>query len=240
MLEKARYATAHWLRFKEVTTPDQLVLSEAPRGALSWKIGPSGPVGPNGYRLPSEVWCAVALFGELADAEWAMEDKEAFMPYLGSVVESWHQLLLPVRHHGECNHLDRECPGEIFETAPTDPGGMMMVITTAGYRFGPEFQLERVIDFRRNVDKVLDWLQKCDGCFAGRAFTPHTAGDDGYTLSLWRDDASMLNASYRDGHHRTELDRHKSTAVFDRSSFTRFRVLDSSGQWEGINPMSKF
>lgn len=237
MLEKARYATAHWLRFQEVMTPDQLVLSGAPQGSLSWKIGPCGPVGPNGYRLPSNIWCAVALFRELSEAEKAMKEKVAFMPYVADAVESWHQLLLPVRHHGECNHLDRETPGEIFETATTDPGGVMMVITSAGYQLGPNLKMERVIDFRRNVDKALDWLQQCDGCLAGRAFTPHTAGDDGLTLSLWRDDASMLNASYREGEHRTQIDRHKSAAAFDRSSFTRCRILDSFGQWGGKDPL---
>ena len=46
----------------------------------------------------------------------------------------------------------------------------------------------------------------------------------------------MLNASYRRDLHRNHVDRHKSTDVFDRSSFTRCRILDSSGQWNGIDP----
>jgi hypothetical protein len=44
--EKARYATAHRIRFRQITTPEMLQLSESPGDALSWKIGPSGPVGP--------------------------------------------------------------------------------------------------------------------------------------------------------------------------------------------------
>ena len=238
MLESARYATAHWLRFSQITLPEQLLLSESPQGALSWKIGSCGPVGPNGNRLPSEIWCAVALFRELPDARNAFKEKEAFMPFIANAIESWHQLLLPIRHHGECNHIDRESPGELFEVAATDPGGLSMVITSAGYRRGPDFRIERVIDFRRNVDLVLDWLRQCDGCLASQAFTPLTIGDDGLTLSLWQDDASMLNASYRPGLHRTHIDRHKSTAVFDRSSFTRCRILESSGQWNSIDPLS--
>jgi hypothetical protein len=238
LLEKARFATAHWLRFPEITTADQLPLSEEPRNALSWKIGPCGPVGPNGYRLPSNVWCAVGLFRELPAATLAMDHKQAFMPFLEKTTESWHQLLLPVRHHGECNHLDRESPGEIFEASSSDPGGAIMAITTAGYRFGPDLKMERVMDFRRHVDLVNEWIKQCDGCLASQPFTPHTVGDDGFTLSVWRDDASMLSASYRPGAHRTQLDRHKATEIFDRSSFTRCRVLEASGQWEGKNPLA--
>jgi hypothetical protein len=121
--EKARYATAHWLRFQDVTTPDQLDLSLKPQGAVSWKIGPSGPVGPDGYRLPGNIWCAVGLFPEFDPARAALHEPELYMPFVANTVESWHQLLLPIRHHGECNHLDRECPGAMFELSSTDPVG---------------------------------------------------------------------------------------------------------------------
>lgn len=238
MADKARYATAHLLRFPEVTMPDQLVLTGAPDGAFSWKIGPSGPVGADGYRLPSEIWCAVGLFRELEEAKAAMESKDGFMPFVSEVVESWHLLLLPIRHHGECNHLNRENPGELFETASEDPGGIVAVITTAGFVRGPQLKVERLIEFRRNVDLVDEWLGRAEGCLASRPFTPHTLGDDGFTISVWRNDEAMLNASYRVGVHRTHVDRHKSTPAFDRSSFTRFRILDACGQWGGRDPMA--
>jgi hypothetical protein len=209
LAEKARYATTHLLRFAEVTMPEQLVLSGAPEGASSWKIGPSGPVGVDGYRLPSEIWCAVGLFSELNDAKAAMERTDSFMPFVSDAVESWHLLLLPIRHHGECNHLDREHPGELFEVSSTDSGGVVAVITTAGFVRGPELKVERLIEFRRNVDLVDEWLGRAEGCLASRPFTPHTVGDDGFTISIWRNDEAMLNASYRAGVHRTYVDRHK-------------------------------
>lgn len=56
---KARYAVTHWIRFSSIVTPDQLALTEHPPESLSWKIGPDGPVGPDGYRLPSNIWCGV-------------------------------------------------------------------------------------------------------------------------------------------------------------------------------------
>jgi hypothetical protein len=157
------------------------------------------------------------------------------MPFVVNTVESWHQLLLPIRHQGQCNYLDRECPGELFAVSSTDPGGAVMVITTAGYHPGP--RVERLIAFRRGVDEVNNWLQQVDGCLASRPITPHTFGDDGFTLSVWRDDASMLNATYRAGTHREKMDWHKSVNAFDRSSFTRFRIVDTCGQWDGRDPL---
>ncbi len=235
MIEKARYATAHWLRFTDIMPPDQLDLSRRPEGSVSWKIGTTGPVGPSGYRLPGNIWCAVGLFPDLATARAAFDAIERTLPFVADTVESWHQLLLPVKHHGECNHLDRACPGEIFAVSSTDPGGPAMVITTAGYRPGPK--VERLIEFRRGVDEVDNWLQQVDGCLASRPFTPYPIGDDGVTFSVWRDDASMLNAAYRAGMHRDKIDWHKSVSAFDRSSFTRFRIVDTHGQWGGKNPL---
>ncbi len=58
MPEKAQYATAHRIRFREIRTPEMLQLTGTPARALSWKIGPSGGVGPDGYRLPADLWCA--------------------------------------------------------------------------------------------------------------------------------------------------------------------------------------
>jgi len=54
-----------------------------------------------------------------------------------------------------------------------------------------ELKVERLIAFRRSVDEVDNWLQ-VDGCLASRSFTPHTAGDDGFTLSVWRAYAASL------------------------------------------------
>jgi hypothetical protein len=65
----------------------------------------------------------------------------------------------------------------------------------------------------------------------------HHWGDDGFTLSVWRDDASMLNAPYRAGPHREKMDSHKSVNAFDRSSFTLFRIVDTCGQWDGRDPL---
>jgi len=235
--ELGHYVTAHLFRFPEIRVPESLSLGGKPAGAMSWKIGSSGLVGPDGYRLPSERWGAIGLFRNLDEAQASLETKESYLPFLPEVVESWHLLLLPVMHRGECNHLSRENPGLCLEIAPNDPGGQLVVITTAGFVLGPSLDLERVIDFRRKVDALLGFMRSSDGNLASTVFTPHTAGDDGCTLTVWRSDAAMLSAAYRPAEHRTQVDRYKKEKTADRTSFTRLRILKTCGQWNGADPL---
>jgi hypothetical protein len=231
----ARFATVHWLRFDGVRLPAELLLGSEPAACASFKIGPDGPVGPDGLRLPSHVWCAVALFAERASAEAALGEPERFLP--AGTRESWHALLLPVAHRGECNHLERGRPRALFEPAATDPGGPLFVMTTAGYVPPPD--MARVVDFRVHVDKVRASLAAVDGCVASQVFAPHTLGDDGVTLTLWKSDAAMFEAMYRPGIHRVQVDRHKRDNLADRTSFTRFRVLATRGRWGGSDPLER-
>jgi hypothetical protein len=231
----ARYAAVHWLEFAGVRLPAELALGPSPADCASFKIGPDGPVGSDGRRLPSNVWCGVALFESRAAAEKAFAAPERFLP-AGSR-QSWHALLLPVAHRGECNHFESGRPRTLFEIAEHDPGGPLFVMTTAG--FVPPPDLARVVDFRLHVDKVRDSLAAVGGCVASEVFTPHTLGDDGVTMTLWKNDAAMIDAMYRPGIHRTQVDRHKRDNLADRTSFTRFRVLATRGQWGGSDSLER-
>jgi heme-degrading monooxygenase HmoA len=234
---KCRWATLHWIRFVDIETPESLELATSPIGAASWKIGPDGPVGPAGTRLPSSIWCAVGLYPQRTDAECLLDDPAPSMPFLSRALESWHAMLKPLTHKGECNHLDRETPGELFALDGIDPGGSMVVITTAGYRMGPGLDVNRVIDFRRNVDTVRERLREVEGNIDIQVFTPHTPGDDGVTSSIWRTDAAMVAAAYRPGAHRERIDRHRNEEMADRTSFTRFRAVRTAGTWRGRDPI---
>ena len=232
-----RWATWHWLSFDRIRTPDTLDLSPRPIGAASWKLGPDGSAAPDGTRLPSNVWCAVALFPDAADAERAFEEPSRYLPFLAETVESWHALLLPVAHRGECNHLDREAPGPILTGHDHDPGGPLLVMTTAGFVMGPQLDMARVFDFRNNVDRIRAVVEASDGNTARQVFAPHTLGDDGVTMSVWRDDATMSAFAYRAGEHRAQIDRYKREQTADRTSFTRFRAMRTSGSWNGCCPV---
>jgi len=57
-------------------------------------------------------------------------------------------------------------------------------------------------------------------------------------MSIWSSDEAMLNASYRQGQHKTQMHRNKAVPFFDRSSFTTFRILEAAGQWDGQDSLS--
>jgi heme-degrading monooxygenase HmoA len=237
MNKTCRWATCHWLRFGDIQTPDTLDLSRAPAGAASWKLGADGAAAPDGTRRPSNVWCGIALYPDETDAQRAFDDPAKFLPFLGGTVENWHALLLPIAHRGDCNHLDRDTPGPILAAQDDDPGGPLVVMTTAGFVIGPQLDMARVVDFRTNVDRIRTVVEASEGNVARQVFAPHTVGDDGVTMSVWRDDASMSAFAYRPGEHRAQIDRYKREQTADRTSFTRFRAVRTSGSWNGCCPV---
>jgi len=238
MNEPCRWVTLHWLRFPDIRTPATLDLSRQPVGSMAWKIGADGAAAPDGSRLPSAVWCAVGLYRERMDAEAAVADPGAYLPFLGEATEAWHALLLPVAHRGECNHLDRDHPGPMLAVHEHDPGGPLVAMTTAGFILGPQLDMARVADFRRNVDRVRATVAAAEGNVARQVFAPHTPGDDGVTMTVWRDDAAMSAFAYRPGEHRGQIDRYKREPTCDRTSFSRLRAVRTSGSWEGRCPVA--
>jgi len=48
----------------------------------------------------------------------------------------------------------------------------------------------------------------------------------------------MMQAAYRPGHHRDQMEYQRTTGHFDRSSFTRTRILASKGTWNGSDPVA--
>ncbi len=237
MVELCHWATAHWVRFPDIETPDTLDLSGRPIGAASWNIGPDGPVGPDGNRQPSPMWGGIALFHEREDADRAFDDPAAFLPCLDGAIEHWHALLLPIAHRGTCNHLDVETPGLMIQPAKDDPGGPLFVMTTAGFDRGPDFDVQRVIDFRHSVDRVRETIHAIGGNVARQIFNPHLPRWDGIIMTIWSDEAALSTYAYKRGAHRAEVERYKSEGTADRTSFTRFRPLRSKGLWEGRDPV---
>ena len=58
-------------------------------------------------------------------------------------------------------------------------------------------------------------------------------GTDGFTLTMWDDDSALRPPVYETGEHRTRMEDYHRNGTADRSSFTRLRVLESSGAWNG-------
>ena len=232
------WVTVHRARFDEVLAGADTWF-EGPAGAAVWRCGPDSPLGENGFRIGrSAVWGGVGFYDSREAAEAALALPEADLPFAGRAAEAWHGLMAVIAHRGEVDWSTPDDPHPVLVPVDTDPGGVMAVITSAGYVSRDESQLPRIRDFLAKVEEVRDFYATLQANVARQLFnligTP-----EGMTFSIWRDDPGMMRAAYKDGTHRAYMERHKAEPMFDRSSFSRFRLLAARGDWDGMDPLAE-
>jgi hypothetical protein len=233
-----KWLSFHRVRFSEPVNRQDRAF-DGPQTAGHWHFGPFGVTGENGLRTGvSEVWGGFGGYATREQAEAVIDDPQSHLLFLSEAVESWHALLLPVKHHGEVNWFSKAGTDCRIEIADDDPGGPLAVITSAGFNFSPGMDLARPKDFIANVDRVGDWFETLDANIVHTTFGGRTPDIDGITFTIWKDDRAMMESTYMPGIHRTQLDRYKSEHTADRSSFTRARILRSAGRWGDDDPVS--
>ena len=211
-----------------------------PDAAGAWRFYPALPIGPNGLRSNiSSEWGGFGIYTNRRAAEEVYANPQDHLPFLDQAREQWHALLLPFAHRGRVNWRGDLRDETSIAAATADPGGPLLVLTSAGYENpGPE-DFERIGNFNIHVDKVLDFYAQLPGNIRSAVFNGGGVdGIDGLTASLWQNDAEMMQAAYRPGHHREQMEYQRTTGHFDRSSFTRTRILASKGTWDGADPVA--
>ena len=185
-----------------------------------------------------QIWCGIRLYQHQAAAEAALRKIDALMPVVTEAEESWHAVAMPIHHHGQTNWLDGAIDN-LF-TTHSDPlsngdDAPLMVMTTAGFH-SDQTIIQRVSDFIDNLADVRESMHAQPGLRTQQAAF-NVAGrnpiEDGITLSIWDNEALMKRFAYRPGRHRQQIERFKRENLQDRSSFTRFRMLESIGSWYG-------
>jgi hypothetical protein len=182
----------------------------------------------------SELWAGLGIWTNRAAAEAMLANPVATMPAMGEAVEAWHALALPVQHRGEVRWRGKVEKDSAIMTSAEDPEGQLAVITSASFD-DPQNPAERprMSRFAVKVSEAMDFLGQQPGNLRYDVFNGGFDGREGFTLSLWESDAAMLKAAYHSGHHRKLMDESRDGSIFDRSSFTRLRILSSHGSWSG-------
>jgi hypothetical protein len=234
------WLTVHRVRFDRPVDAKTGGIAGPARAALTL-IGPDSRLDASGLRESfSDVWGGIAFYEDRAAAEAALDDP-ATLPDCAAAVEAWHGLLCPISHRGETAWFGDLKDADRFVPAGRDhdPGGRLVVLTSAGFNDLPRDQLmadmPRRIDFLRNVDRVVDWYATLPTNLARANFSVRAMGHiDGLTVSVWESDEAMTAAAYKPGVHRVQIDRYKTEHTADRSSFTRCRLLQAKGSWDGV------
>ncbi len=202
-------------------------------GASVWRFCPQHMPGEDGLvTLTSDIWGGMGIWDSRTEAEAMLADTGAAMPWLSEAVAAWHCLAIPYAHRGQVNWRGHVEEGTAIRPAPTDPGGPLVVVTSAGFLSRDANMLPRIRQFIEGVSEVMAWYGALPSNLRNDVFNGPD-GREGFTCSLWRSDEAMREAAYHDGRHRTRMEESRAKLMFDYSSFTRLRAVHSHGDWDG-------
>ena len=231
----ASYASLKLTRFKELHTSGS-VHKPATTDALFCDAGAdSGAAGAAPDSHEAHVFALLGLHPTLEATQRFIEAADSIAPWMNDADEIWTAVLQPFRHTGEANLLDRGSEGPLFEALATPPPANepIVVVTSAGWR-RTELDFKRIQLFSRGVYEVRTAMTGITGLNSQQSFTfPGGLEYDPITVSIWQDIDAMKSWAYMPGVHFKYLEQHRKHAMADRSSFTRYRILQSSGTWHG-------
>lgn len=186
------------------------------------------------------VFVLLGLHPSLAAAQRFVASGDSIAPWMGEAVERRSAVLEPFRHVGEVNHLDRLDAGPVFGDLSDPPGPTepLVVITSFGMQ-KEGLDPERVQVFSNGVAAVRTAMTAVDGLHSQQAFTfPGGLEHDPITVTIWHSTAAMRAWAHGPGTHRLYLHKHRKAAMADRTSFTRYRIIQPEGTWYGQTLLS--
>jgi hypothetical protein len=226
------WITLHRMRFPSAISARERSF-EPVAGAACWRFCPQHTPGGDGLpTLTSDTWGGLGIWSSRDEAEAMLADPGTMMPCLSEAVASWHCLALPISHRGQVNWRGHVEDGSAVRPAPDDPGGPLVVITSAGFLSRDASMLPRIRRFIEGVSEVMAWYGGLPSNLRNDVFNGPD-GREGFTCSLWRSDQAMRESAYLHGRHRARMEESRGGLMFDYSSFTRLRALFSHGDWDG-------
>ena len=150
-----------WITFRRLRFPEPvsaLTRTFPPvAGTDCWLFGPHYDVGPDGMLTGvSDTWGGVGIWHSGDAAEAMVAAPGDHMSWLGETVAAWHCLSVPISHRGAVNWRGYLQNGKVVRATPVDPGGPLIVLTSAGFVSRDAATLPRIKRFVAGVVQVLD------------------------------------------------------------------------------------
>lgn len=175
------------------------------------------------------VYAILATWPSLEDAQRQVEQSEIYSLYRRRSIESWTIYLTATRARGS---WDKVSPFEPSETglSQASNGEWIGVLTRASIR------LRSLFSFWRTVPPISQVT-------AGRPGLHFKLGMGEQpvvqlmTFSLWKEVSRIKEFAYQAGPHREAMKLARSHEWFREELFARFKVLGSTGSWNGRDPL---
>jgi hypothetical protein len=230
--------THQWITLHRVRFPSPISALkrkfEAPTLPGCWRFLPTQRLGDDGFpTFQSDTWFGLGIYDRREDAETMFAATREHLPVLADAEEEWHAVLVPFTHRGQVNWRGTVENGTAIRVSSDPPAGPLAVITTAGYNARTPEQMPRIVRFVEGIQDVLDFYGATEGNLRRASTNGGYDSRDAFTVTIWRDDDAMNQAAYGEGTHRTLMDISRDGSLFDRSSFTRARLVNSNGSWDG-------
>jgi hypothetical protein len=236
---RASFASLQLARFDALRTGGPFAVDDVPGVLFSGVAADTRAAGTDPASHQAFTFALLGLHEDAASARRLVGDAHR-APWLTEASEVWRGVLQPFRHKGAANHADRAEPGPMFEPGSLGPAhdGPFVAITTSGWTVGAGLDMNRVREFGAGVLAVRASMTALPGLHSQHSFFfPRVLECDPMTVTFWRDDDAIRGFAYGPGSHRRQIDRHRAESLADRTSFTRYRVLESSGTWHGSDPV---
>lgn len=137
--------------------------------------------------------------------------------------------LLPVMSKG---YWEGENPFESDAKMPEAYNGPVVALTRATIRW------RMLPAFWRHVPGVSQATTRAEGLLAQTGMGERPIVQQA-TFSIWQDERALKSFAYQMGEHQTVIRKTRSQRWYREELFARFIPLETSGHWDGENPLAE-
>jgi len=203
--------------------------SKNPPGLKFWKMMGTGR--GLGFSLKPDFgrYGFLGVWDDKAHAQSFLEQSNFIRNYRKHAFEDWTIALQPIKADGYWDNVNPFAP---VGNSPGN-GQQVAVLTRAQIRLS---KLKRFWQFVPGTSRALEQANELEASI-GLGEVPFFKQA---TFSIWGNEQAMQNFAYAQKHHQEVIRRTRTEDWYQEELFSRFKVLEAWGEWNGKNPVDDF